>query len=145
MKALGRLPAEARPVVGEAANRTKSAIEGAVATRLAALDEAGLAAGLARTVDVTVPARGQPLGTLHPLTLVRLEIEEIFHGLGFEVRTGPWVETEWNNFDALNTPPDHPARDMQDTFFIEGGPSPINASGVTPVGGAGQGAAGGRV
>jgi phenylalanyl-tRNA synthetase alpha chain len=145
MKALGRLPAEARPLVGEAANRTKSAIEGAVATRLSALDEAGLAADLARTVDVTLPARGEPLGTLHPLTLVRLEIEEIFHGLGFEVRTGPWVETEWHNFDALNTPPDHPARDMQDTFFVEGGPSPVNSSGVTPSGGAGQGGAGGRV
>ena len=52
---------------------------------------------------------------------MRREIEEIFLGLGFEVRTGPWIETEWNNFDALNTPPDHPARDMQDTFFVEGG------------------------
>ena len=58
---------------------------------------------------------------MHPLTLVRREIEAIFLGLGFEVRTGPWIETEWNNFDALNTPPDHPARDMQDTFFVEGG------------------------
>jgi phenylalanyl-tRNA synthetase alpha chain len=55
------------------------------------------------------------------LTLVRREIEEIFAGMGFEVRTGPWIETEWNNFDALNTPADHPARDMQDTFFVEGG------------------------
>jgi len=52
---------------------------------------------------------------------VRLEIEQIFHGMGFEVRTGPWIETEWNNFDALNTPADHPARDMQDTFYVEGG------------------------
>ena len=121
MKALGKLPAEERPAVGEAANRAKSGIEGAVAARLAALDEAELSADLGRVVDVTLPARGRALGTLHPLTLVRREIEEIFLGLGFEVRTGPWIETEWNNFDALNTPHDHPARDMQDTFFVEGG------------------------
>jgi phenylalanyl-tRNA synthetase alpha chain len=121
MKALGKLPPADRPAVGEAANRAKSSIERAVSERLAALDEASLSADLARVVDVTLPPRGGPLGTLHPLTLVRREIETIFHGLGFEVRTGPWIETEWNNFDALNTPPDHPARDMQDTFFVEGG------------------------
>ena len=121
MKLLGRLPASERPAVGEAANRAKAQIEGAVLARLAALHEVALAADLARVVDVTLPPRGRELGTLHPLTLVRLEIEEIFHGIGFEVRTGPWIETEWNNFDALNTPADHPARDMQDTFFVEGG------------------------
>jgi phenylalanyl-tRNA synthetase alpha chain len=121
MKALGRLPPEERPAVGEAANRTKGAIESAVAARLAALAEAAVAEDLTRTVDVTLPGRGRRLGTLHPLTLVRREIEQIFLGLGFEVRTGPWIETEWNNFDALNTPADHPARDMQDTFFVEGG------------------------
>jgi len=121
MKALGKLPPADRPAVGEAANRAKSGIERAVGERLSALAEASLAEDLARVVDVTLPPRGAPLGTLHPLTLVRREIEEIFLGLGFEVRTGPWVESEWNNFDALNTPPDHPARDMQDTFFVEGG------------------------
>src|SRR5439155_20883430 len=92
-----------------------------VAARLAVLDPAELAEDRARVIVVTPPGRGRPLGTLHPLTLVRREIEEIFLGLGFEVRTGPWVESEWHNFDALNTPPDHPARDMQDTFFVEGG------------------------
>jgi len=121
MKALGKLPPADRPAVGEAANRAKSGIERAVGERLSALAEANLAEDLARVVDVTLPPRGAPLGTLHPLTLVRREIEEIFLGLGFAVRTGPWIETEWNNFDALNTPPDHPARDMQDTFFVEGG------------------------
>ncbi|HEV3031885.1 MAG TPA: phenylalanine--tRNA ligase subunit alpha [Polyangia bacterium] len=121
MKALGRLPAQDRPVVGEAANRAKGSIEAAVGARLAALAEAVLGADLARVLDVTLPGRGPRLGTLHPLTLVRREIEQIFLGLGFEVRTGPWIETEWNNFDALNTPADHPARDMQDTFFVEGG------------------------
>ena len=121
MKTLGRLPPEDRPAVGEAANRTKTQIESAVAGRLQALGEAALAVDLARTTDVTLPPRGRALGTLHPLTLVRREIEQIFLGLGFEARTGPWIETEWNNFDALNTPADHPARDMQDTFFVEGG------------------------
>ena len=121
MKALGRLPATDRPAVGEAANRAKGSIEAAVGARLRALEEAALDADLARVVDVTLPARGRRLGTIHPLTLVRREIEQIFLGLGFEVRTGPWIETEWHNFDALNTPADHPARDMQDTFFVEGG------------------------
>ena len=121
MKALGRLPATDRPAVGEAANRAKGSIEGAVDQRLVALEEAALGVDLARALDVTLPPRGRGLGTLHPLTLVRREIEEIFLGLGFEVRTGPWIETEWHNFDALNTPADHPARDMQDTFFVEGG------------------------
>lgn len=121
MKALSRLPAEDRPAVGEAANRAKGSIEAAVGARLSALADAALSADLARTIDVTLPARGARLGTVHPLTLVRREIEQIFLGLGFEVRTGPWIETEWNNFDALNTPSDHPARDMQDTFFVEGG------------------------
>jgi len=121
MKALGKLPPAERPAVGEAANRAKSSIERAVNERLAALAEASLSADLSRVVDVTLPPRGGALGTLHPLTLVRREIEEIFLGLGFAVKTGPWIESEWNNFDALNTPPDHPARDMQDTFFVEGG------------------------
>ena len=121
MKVLGRLPGEERPLVGEAANRAKAAIEGLVATRLVALADVALSADLGRAVDVTLPARGSRLGSLHPLTLVRREVEEIFLGLGYEVRTGPWIETEWNNFDALNTPADHPARDMQDTFFVDGG------------------------
>ncbi len=121
MKVLGRLPAADRPLVGEAVNRVKGAIEGAVDAKLAALADQALAGELARSVDVTLPGRGRRLGTLHPLTLVRREVEGVFRGLGYEVRTGPWIETEWNNFDALNTPADHPARDMQDTFFVEGG------------------------
>jgi phenylalanyl-tRNA synthetase alpha chain len=112
MKQLGRIPPANRPAVGAAANQTRGAIEKLVDERLAAL---------ARSVDVTLPGRGRRPGTLHPLTRVRMEIEGIFLGMGFEIRTGPLIETEWNNFDALNTPPDHPARDMQDTFFVEGG------------------------
>jgi len=83
MKALGRLPAADRPAAGEAANRAKSSIEALVASRLAALGEAALGAELARRVDPTLPGRGLPLGSLHPLTRVRREIEEIFLGLGF--------------------------------------------------------------
>jgi phenylalanyl-tRNA synthetase alpha chain len=121
MKMLGRISPADRPMVGAAANQAREAIERLVATRLSALSEATLAADLARTVDVTLPGRGGRRGSLHPLTRVRMEIEQIFLGMGYEVRTGPLIETEWNNFDALNTPADHPARDMQDTFFVEGG------------------------
>jgi len=121
MKQLGRIPAADRPAVGAAANRAREGIEKLVEERLASLAKSALASDLLRTVDVTLPGRGQPAGTLHPLTRVRMEIEQIFLGMGYEVRTGPLIETEWNNFDALNTPPDHPARDMQDTFFVEGG------------------------
>jgi phenylalanyl-tRNA synthetase alpha chain len=122
MKVLGKLPPEERPLLGEAVNKARAHIEDAVAARLDALAERALAGELARSVDVTLPGRGRALGTLHPLTHVRREVEEIFHGLGFEVKTGPWIETEWHNFDALNTPADHPARDMQDTFFLQEGP-----------------------
>jgi phenylalanyl-tRNA synthetase alpha chain len=121
MKQLGRIPQADRPAVGVAANRARTAIEQLAAERLAGLAAAALAGDLGRCVDVTLPGRGRRVGTLHPLTRVRMEIEQIFLGMGFEVRTGPLVETEWNNFDALNTPADHPARDMQDTFFVEGG------------------------
>lgn len=121
MKLLGKLSAEDRPKVGAAANDTRAEMETAIAERLAAVEDTALSGDLGRVVDVTLPPRGQGPGTLHPLTLVRLEIEHVFARLGFEVRTGPWIETEWNNFDALNTPADHPARDMQDTFFVEGG------------------------
>jgi phenylalanyl-tRNA synthetase alpha chain len=121
MKLLGKVPPQDRAAVGARANEAKAAIEAAVEARLSALAKAALGLELARSVDVTLPARGERAGTLHPLTLVHREIATIFRGLGFEVRSGPWIETEWNNFDALNTPADHPARDMQDTFFVEGG------------------------
>jgi len=121
MKLLGRIPQAERPAVGAAANRAREAIEKVVEKRLASLAEAAMAGELSRSVDVTLPGRAHRGGTLHPLTRVRLEIEQIFLGMGYEVRTGPLIETEWHNFDALNTPADHPARDMQDTFFVEGG------------------------
>src|SRR5262249_38616170 len=76
------------------------------------------AADLARTVDVTLPGRAAPLGHLHPITQARRDIERIFGELGFEVATGPQVETDFHNFEALAMPKDHPARDMQDTFYV---------------------------
>jgi phenylalanyl-tRNA synthetase alpha chain len=121
MKLLGRIPTADRPAVGVAANQAREAIERLVEARLAALSQSALSAELARSVDVTLPGRGGRKGSLHPLSRVRMEIEQIFHGMGFEVRTGPLIESEWHNFDALNTPAEHPARDMQDTFFVEGG------------------------
>ncbi len=121
MKGLGALAAPDRPRVGEALNRVKDGIEAEVERRLRAIAEEALEADLARRVDVTLPARPRRRGHLHLLTQLLREIEDIFKEIGFQVETGPQVETDFHNFEALNMPPDHPARDMQDTFFIEGG------------------------
>ncbi|MCS6862286.1 MAG: phenylalanine--tRNA ligase subunit alpha [Abditibacteriales bacterium] len=119
LRSMGKLPAEERPVIGKLANETKELIEQLLAQRAADLgareQEAQLAA---ERIDVTLPGRGGSIGKKHPLTLVTEEICEIFTGLGFEVVEGPEVETEWHNFIALNIPPDHPARDEQDTFYF---------------------------
>jgi len=119
LRSLGTLPAAERPLVGAAANEAKRELE--------ALLETGLAAALARErrtarererPDLTLPGRRPPLGGLHPLTLVADEIIAIFAGLGFSVAEGPEVETDYYNFEALNIPRDHPARDMQDTLYL---------------------------
>lgn len=118
MKELGRLPPADRPTVGAAANRVKDEIGAAVTARLDALAAARRAADLARKVDVTLPGRPFGGGHLHLLTQVRLEMIEIFAELGFAVAEGPQVETDWHTFEALAIPKDHPARDMQDTFYV---------------------------
>jgi phenylalanyl-tRNA synthetase alpha chain len=118
MKELGRLPPADKPTVGVAANRVKDAIGAAVAARLEALVAARRAADLARKVDVTLPGRPVGGGHLHLLTQVRLEMIDIFAELGFAVAEGPQVETDWHTFEALAMPKDHPARDMQDTFYV---------------------------
>ncbi|HVV82103.1 MAG TPA: phenylalanine--tRNA ligase subunit alpha [Kofleriaceae bacterium] len=118
MKELGRLPPADRPTVGAAANRVKDEIGAAVAARLEALVQARRAADLARKVDVTLPGRPVGGGHLHLLTQVRLEMIDIFAELGFAVAEGPQVETDWHTFEALAMPKDHPARDMQDTFYV---------------------------
>ncbi|MEZ4402220.1 MAG: phenylalanine--tRNA ligase subunit alpha [Kofleriaceae bacterium] len=118
MKELGKLPPADRPRVGEAANRVKDAIAAAVDARLAALVAARREADLARRVDLTLPARPVATGHLHLLTQVRLELVDIFAELGFAVAEGPQIETDWHTFEALAIPKDHPARDMQDTFYV---------------------------
>ena len=121
MKQLGSLPTQERPAFGEAVNQVKRAVEEAAARRRAQIVQGRLDAELLQALDVTLPGRRHPLGTLHLLTRTLRDAERIFAELGYEVAEGPQVETDWNNFEALNFPPDHPARDMQDTFYVADG------------------------
>jgi phenylalanyl-tRNA synthetase alpha chain len=117
----GLAPAE-RAAVGEQANAVKERIEAMVAERRRALEAGGRERALAaHRLDVTLPGRRPPAGHLHPVTQAERDVVAFFTGLGFSVEEGPEVETQWNNFEALNMPADHPARDMQATFFVEGG------------------------
>jgi phenylalanyl-tRNA synthetase alpha chain len=118
MKELGKLPPADRPAVGAAANKAKQAIEQLTALRLAELADVAAKVDLGRTVDVTLPARPVGGGHLHLLTQVRLEAVQIFAELGFVVAEGPQIETDWHTFEALAIPKEHPARDMQDTFYV---------------------------
>lgn len=121
MKSLGSLSSEDRPVVGQLINSLKDRFENSFATRLASVKESEKLKRLAsERIDVTLPGRRTAVGTRHPVTLVVEEVSEIFAGLGFQVAEGPEIELDFYNFEALNFPPDHPARDMQDTFFLEG-------------------------
>ena len=122
LKGLGALPAAERPAAGQKINEAKAAIQFAVESRRAALEAAELDAELAKgAIDVTVPGRGQEPGSLHPVTRTRLRIERIFMQAGFEVATGPEVEDDFHNFEALNIPKNHPARAMHDTFYFPDG------------------------
>lgn len=119
LKGLGKLPAEERKTVGAAINAAKVRIESALAGRRDALKNAQLEAQLAaEALDVTLPGRGQPSGSLHPVTRSLERIEALFRSIGFEVADGPEIETDWHNFTALNTPENHPARSMHDTFYL---------------------------
>jgi len=119
LRSLPSLPPAERPAVGREANLAKREIESALEARLASVKEDERRRGLlAERPDLTLPGRRGPLGSLHPLTRVLDEIIEIFQGLGFAVAEGPEVESDFYNFEALNIPKDHPARDMQDTFYI---------------------------
>jgi phenylalanyl-tRNA synthetase alpha chain len=117
LRTLKDLDPAVRREVGRLANEAKEALEAAVAHRLKALKLAARAREAAR-IDVTLPGRRPPLGRIHPLTRIMEEICDIFLRLGFEAVEGPEVELDWYNFEALNIPPDHPARDMQDTFYF---------------------------
>ena len=114
---IGHLPAAQRPALGEATGRAQKAIQ-------QALDDKGLAlrqvAKAASALDVTLPGRRPLLGYAHPLSQLTDELIGIFQGMGFDVADGPETEDEYHNFDALNTPADHPARDLHDTFYLEG-------------------------
>jgi len=122
LKGLGKLSAAERPAAGAAINEAKQALEAALDARRTALAEAKLAQQLAAdALDVTLPGRGRGRGGLHPTTRVLERVEMLFHSLGFTVADGPEIEDDFHNFTALNTPENHPARSMQDTFYVEGG------------------------
>jgi phenylalanyl-tRNA synthetase alpha chain len=122
MKGLAQLSVEEKKTRGAAINQAKQAIEAALAERRQQLAEAELNVQLqAEALDVTLPGRQCGAGGLHPVTLTLERIEGIFGSMGFEVAQGPEIESDWFNFTALNTPEDHPARSMHDTFYVEGG------------------------
>lgn len=122
MKGMAQLSPEEKKSRGAAINLAKQAIEAALTARRQALADAELQAQLqAEALDVTLPGRQRGQGGLHPVSLTLERVENIFGSMGFEVADGPEIETDWFNFTALNTPQDHPARSMHDTFYIEGG------------------------
>jgi phenylalanyl-tRNA synthetase alpha chain len=140
-KEMGKLGPDERASAGKLLNAAKQALEGAFETKKSAFEADALRLKLdSEWVDLTLPAPGVRPGSLHPLTHIQHEIEEVFTSMGFAVLGGPEVESEYNNFDALNIPPDHPARDMQDTFWLEGGhllrthTSPVQVRGMRKLG-----------
>jgi phenylalanyl-tRNA synthetase alpha chain len=140
-KDMGKLSAEERASVGKTLNSAKQSLESVFEAKKAQFENEALARRLdSEWVDLTLPAPGTRPGSLHPLTKIQHEIEEVFTSMGFAVLEGPEVESEYNNFDALNIPPEHPARDMQDTFWLEGGhllrthTSPVQVRGMRTLG-----------
>ncbi|WP_333843694.1 phenylalanine--tRNA ligase subunit alpha [Pelomicrobium sp.] len=122
LKTLGRLPPEERPVAGARINQAKQRLEEALARTREALAWRTLEERLAsEALDVSLPGRGQGVGGLHPVTRTLARIEALFASIGFEIASGPEIETDYYNFTALNIPEGHPARAMHDTFYVEGG------------------------
>jgi phenylalanyl-tRNA synthetase alpha chain len=120
LKGLGKLSNEERPAAGAAINVVKQAIEAALNGRREEILDGALVLQLAQeSIDVTLPARAQSQGGLHPVTLTLQRIEALFHSIGFDVATGPEIETDFYNFTALNIPENHPARAMHDTFYVD--------------------------
>ncbi|MDD2553968.1 MAG: phenylalanine--tRNA ligase subunit alpha, partial [Desulfotomaculaceae bacterium] len=121
LRGMGSLSAEERPRVGQVANEVRAALEEELAVRSASLKELVREQKLrSEGIDVTLPGSPGQRGGIHPLNAVLEEIQDIFLGLGYSIAEGPEIETDYYNFEALNLPKDHPARDMQDTFFISG-------------------------
>ena len=119
LKQMGSLSPEERPVVGQLVNEVRSELEESISRKGDELKNAAMAQKLKdEAIDVTLPGKKQELGHKHPLTLVLDDIKQMFLGMGFDVVKGPEVETDYYNFEALNIPKDHPARDTQDTFYI---------------------------
>jgi phenylalanyl-tRNA synthetase alpha chain len=118
MRQLGEVASEDRPRLGKLANAVKQEIEKKFNLKKAEIEEGGAGAGGVPETDLSLPGRYVPFGKLHPVTQIMEEICSIFEGMGFGVAEGPDVETDFYNFEALNIPPHHPARDMHDTFYI---------------------------
>ncbi|HEY2014744.1 MAG TPA: phenylalanine--tRNA ligase subunit alpha [Bryobacteraceae bacterium] len=140
-KEMGKLAPEDRARIGKLLNGAKLRIEEAIKSKSGQFADIALRARLdAEWIDLTLPAPGPRRGHLHPITRIQRELEELFVSLGFTVLDGPEVETEYYNFDALNIPAEHPARDMQDTFWLDGGnllrthTSPVQVRGMERLG-----------
>ena len=119
LKQLGSLSPEERPVVGQLVNKAKGELEEQIKTKVAEIKDAELNASLINEkIDVTMPGKRNTMGKKHPLSVVLDELKEIFMGMGYSIADGPEVELDYYNFEALNLPKDHPARDTQDTFYI---------------------------
>ncbi|WIV20456.1 phenylalanine--tRNA ligase subunit alpha [Paenibacillus polygoni] len=119
LRGMGALSAEERPVIGQVANEVRGAIESVIQEKQDAFQKEETARRLSKEkIDISLPGRRMPEGGLHPLTKVIQDLEDIFVGLGYKVAEGPEVETDYFNFEALNLPKNHPARDMQDSFYI---------------------------
>jgi len=119
LKQMGKLSAEERPVIGQLANEVRSTLEHLIEERGAQLKQAEIAQRMAgETLDITMPGTMRQIGHKHPISIVLDEVKEAFLGMGFNVATGPEVEWDYYNFEALNLPPGHPARDTHDTFYI---------------------------
>ncbi|MBM4215689.1 MAG: phenylalanine--tRNA ligase subunit alpha [Gammaproteobacteria bacterium] len=122
LKSLGSLPAADRPAAGARINEAKAQVQAAIDAAQTTLESAAINAELAAgRIDVTLPGRGEGRGSVHPVTRARLRIEQIFRRSGFEVASGPEIEDDFHNFEALNIPADHPARAMHDTFYFPDG------------------------
>ncbi|MCQ2463544.1 MAG: phenylalanine--tRNA ligase subunit alpha [Clostridia bacterium] len=119
LKQMGKLSAEERPVIGQLANEIRAGLEEAISAKSEQLKAAELEKKLENEkIDVTLPSKKNALGHKHPLSVVLEEVEDIFMGMGFDIASGPEVEWDYYNFEALNIPKEHPARDTQDTFYI---------------------------
>ncbi len=119
LKGLGKLSPEERPKVGKLANKVKKTLEQAISAKKKELEEKSPEDRLITGFDPTLPGRKRVYGSKHPITQVMNEIASVFIRMGFTIEEGPEIELDYYNFEALNIPPDHPARDMQDTFYID--------------------------